>query len=39
MSGTRIVNALAHHLKKGEKGISAICNGGGEASALLVEKM
>lgn len=39
MSGARIVNALAHHLKKGERGIASICNGGGEASSVLVRKL
>ena len=38
-SGCRILISLIHQLKKGEIGCAAICNGGGGASALLVEKM
>jgi len=38
-SGSRIVAHLVHSLKPGQKGIAAICNGGGGASALLVEKL
>jgi len=38
MSGARIVVALVHQLKKGEFGVAAICNGGGEATAVLIEK-
>uniref|UniRef100_A0A1X7ULU8 Thiolase C-terminal domain-containing protein n=1 Tax=Amphimedon queenslandica TaxID=400682 RepID=A0A1X7ULU8_AMPQE len=38
MSGTRVVVAhLVHNLQKGEKGTAAICNGGGEAAAIVVE--
>ncbi|KER22309.1 hypothetical protein T265_14884, partial [Opisthorchis viverrini] len=32
MSGARITNHLALHLKPGEKGIASICNGGGAAA-------
>lgn len=39
MSGTRIVTHLAHNLKKGEKGLAAICNGGGGAAAIIIEKL
>jgi len=39
MSGSRIVNALALHLKSGEYGMAGICNGGGGASAMLVQKL
>ena len=39
MSGARIVNSLALHLKSGQYGIAAICNGGGGASALLIQKI
>lgn len=39
MSGTRIVNTLAHHLKQGERGIASICNGGGESSAVQILKL
>lgn len=39
MSGARIVNTMALHLKSGQYGLAAICNGGGGASALLVQKV
>ncbi|MCL4130459.1 UNVERIFIED_CONTAM: hypothetical protein GTU68_053677 [Idotea baltica] len=39
MSGARIVNHLAHTLRPGEKGVASICNGGGGASAIMIEKM
>lgn len=39
MSGARIVNKLALHLKTGEYGMASICNGGGGASALLLQKL
>nr|CAB3219677.1 acetyl-CoA acetyltransferase, mitochondrial-like [Phallusia mammillata] len=39
MSGARIVAHLAHRLKAGEFGCAGICNGGGGASALVVEKL
>ncbi|CAG2107500.1 unnamed protein product [Medioppia subpectinata] len=38
-SGARIVNVLALHLKPNEYGMAAICNGGGGASAMLVQKL
>ncbi|WWC87970.1 uncharacterized protein L201_002872 [Kwoniella dendrophila CBS 6074] len=38
-SGCRIVVTLIHSLKKGEKGVAAICNGGGAASAIVVERL
>ncbi|AZQ62492.1 thiolase family protein [Flammeovirga pectinis] len=40
-SGARIVVTLAGVLKheKGTKGLAAICNGGGGASALIIEKL
>lgn len=38
-SGSRIVVTLVHALKKGEKGVAAICNGGGAASAIVVERL
>lgn len=38
-SGSRIVVTLVHALKIGEKGCAAICNGGGGASAIVVEKL
>nr|UJH41134.1 acetoacetyl-CoA thiolase [Pardosa pseudoannulata] len=39
MSGARIVNRLVHALETGQKGIASACNGGGGASAILIEKL
>lgn len=39
MSGNRIVVHLAHALKPGEFGVAGICNGGGGASTILVQKL
>ncbi|XP_063990940.1 acetyl-CoA acetyltransferase, mitochondrial isoform X2 [Diachasmimorpha longicaudata] len=39
MSGARIVVHLVHALKPGQKGIAAICNGGGGASSIMIEKL
>ena len=39
MSGARLVTHLAHTLKKGEIGCASICNGGGGASSILIEKL
>ncbi|XP_013383247.1 acetyl-CoA acetyltransferase, mitochondrial [Lingula anatina] len=39
MSGARITGHLVHNLKAGEKGLAGICNGGGGASAILIEKL
>ncbi|CAM9404784.1 unnamed protein product [Lampetra planeri] len=39
MSGARIVGHMVHALKAGEYGMATICNGGGGASALLIEKL
>ncbi|KAM9321228.1 acetyl-CoA acetyltransferase, mitochondrial [Gastrophryne carolinensis] len=39
MSGARIVGHMAHVLKKGQFGLAGICNGGGGASAILIEKL
>ncbi|XP_072178989.1 acetyl-CoA acetyltransferase, mitochondrial-like [Diadema setosum] len=39
MSGTRITGHMAHNLQPGEKGLAGICNGGGGASAILIEKL
>jgi len=36
-SGCRIVNHLALSLKPGERGVASICNGGGGASAIMLE--
>lgn len=39
VSGARLVTHLVHTLKKGEKGVGAICNGGGAASSIIIEKL
>jgi acetyl-CoA C-acetyltransferase len=39
MSGARIVATLVHQLRTGEYGIAAICNGGGEGTAVLIQKV
>lgn len=39
MSGTRIVGHMVHNLKPGQFGLAAICNGGGGASAVLIQKL
>lgn len=39
MSGARIIVHLAYALKAGEKGVASICNGGGGASSILIEKL
>lgn len=38
-SGSRIVVSLVHALKSGEYGAAAVCNGGGAASAIIVQKL
>lgn len=38
-SGTRIVNHLVFALQPGQKGVASICNGGGGASAIMIEKL
>ncbi|XP_014778969.1 acetyl-CoA acetyltransferase A, mitochondrial isoform X1 [Octopus bimaculoides] len=37
MSGTRITGRMALNLKPGELGVAGICNGGGGASAIMIE--
>ncbi|KAF2356778.1 Thiolase [Trinorchestia longiramus] len=39
MSGARLVVHLAHTLKAGEMGVASICNGGGGASAIMLQKL
>lgn len=39
MSGARLVTHLVHQLKKDEYGCASICNGGGGASAVLIQKL
>ncbi|KAH9978080.1 Thiolase, N-terminal domain-containing protein [Lactifluus volemus] len=38
-SGSRIIVSLIHALKAGEYGAAGICNGGGAASALIIQKL
>lgn len=38
-SGSRILTTLLHQLKAGEYGVAAICNGGGAATAVVVQKL
>jgi len=38
-SGARIIVSLVHALKAGEYGAAGICNGGGAASALVIQKL
>lgn len=39
MSGARLVVHLLYSLKPGEKGCASICNGGGGASSILIERL
>lgn len=39
MSGCRITTNMAYHLKPGQYGMAGICNGGGGASAILIQKL
>ncbi|KAJ3093744.1 erg10, acetyl-CoA C-acetyltransferase [Physocladia obscura] len=38
-SGSRILVSLTHLLKKGEFGVAAVCNGGGAASAMVIQRL
>jgi acetyl-CoA C-acetyltransferase len=38
-SGSRILVTLLHQLKLGEYGVAAICNGGGAATAMVVQRI
>jgi acetyl-CoA C-acetyltransferase len=38
-SGSRILTTLLHQLKDGEYGCAAICNGGGAATGIIVQKI
>ncbi|KAK1755932.1 cop9 signalosome complex subunit 12 [Echria macrotheca] len=38
-SGSRILVTLLHQLKPGEYGVAAICNGGGAATAMVVQRL
>ena len=39
MSGARIVGHMVHALEPGQFGAAGICNGGGGASAILIERL
>jgi len=39
MSGARIVAHLVHNLEAGQLGCASICNGGGGAAAIVIEKL
>jgi len=39
MSGARITNHLAHILRSGEYGVASLCNGGGGAGSILIQKI
>ncbi len=39
MSGARLVTHLIHSLQPGQKGVAAICNGGGAASGIMIERL
>ncbi|KAK2796614.1 hypothetical protein FQN50_009490 [Emmonsiellopsis sp. PD_5] len=38
-SGSRILTTLLHQLKPGQYGLAAICNGGGAATAIVVQRV
>lgn len=38
-SGARITNRLVYALKSGQRGVASICNGGGGASSIMIEKL
>ncbi|KAL3443293.1 acetyl-CoA acetyltransferase IA [Aspergillus insuetus] len=38
-SGSRILTTLVHQLRPGEYGVAAICNGGGAATAVVVQRI
>jgi acetyl-CoA C-acetyltransferase len=39
MSGARLAVHLTHMMKPGQHGMIGICNGGGGAAALLLQKL
>ena len=39
MSGARLVGHMTHNLNLGEKGLASICNGGGGAAAIVIERL
>lgn len=38
-SGSRILTTLVHQLKVGEYGVVGICNGGGAASVMIIQRV
>ena len=38
-SGSRILTTLLHQLSPGDYGMAAICNGGGGATAMVVQRL
>jgi acetyl-CoA C-acetyltransferase len=38
-SGARLLTTLIHTLEKGQKGVVSLCIGGGEANAMLIERL
>lgn len=38
-SGSRILVTLLHQLEVGQYGVAAICNGGGAASGMVVQRV
>lgn len=38
-SGSRIITTLLHQLQPGEYGCAAICNGGGAATGIVVQRV
>lgn len=38
-SGCRILVSLVHQLEVGQYGVAAICNGGGGATAMVVQRL
>jgi acetyl-CoA C-acetyltransferase len=38
-SGSRILTTLLHQLEDGQYGVAAICNGGGAATGIVVQKV
>lgn len=39
MSGARLVGHMTHNLQPGCKGLASICNGGGGAAAIVIERI
>jgi acetyl-CoA C-acetyltransferase len=38
-SGSRILTTLLHQLQPGQYGLAGICNGGGAATAVVVQRL